>query len=63
MDSNEACAQVLERYNGEWIEVSWRGWSEVIGIYRLRLGRERIRQKDHLRVLIQLGINNDYMVQ
>jgi hypothetical protein len=24
LDSSEACAQVLERYNGVWIEVSWR---------------------------------------
>jgi len=32
LDSNEACDQVLERYNGVWVEVSWR-WSEVAGIF------------------------------
>jgi hypothetical protein len=58
----ETCAQVLERYNGVWIEISWRRWSGVVGIYRLILGRECNRQKEHLRVLLQLGINNDYLI-
>jgi hypothetical protein len=38
LDSIEACAQVLERYNVVWIEVHM-----VVGIFRLRLGREYIR--------------------
>jgi hypothetical protein len=40
LDCSETCAQVLERYSGVWIEVSWRRWSGVAGILRLRLGRE-----------------------
>jgi hypothetical protein len=24
LNNSESCAQVLERYNGVWIEVSWR---------------------------------------
>jgi hypothetical protein len=63
LDHNKACAQVLERYSGVWIEISWRIWSGVAGIYRLILGRECSRQKEHLGVLLQLGINNDYLVQ
>jgi hypothetical protein len=62
LDSNEAYAQVLERYIEVWFEVSWRSWSEAIGIYKIRFGREYSRQKDHLGVLLYLGINSDYMV-
>jgi hypothetical protein len=43
--SNKTCAQVLERYNGVWIEISWRRWSGVAGIYRLRLGRSAVDRK------------------
>jgi hypothetical protein len=37
---SKSCAQILERYSGLWIEVSWRRWIGVIGIYRLKLGKE-----------------------
>jgi hypothetical protein len=63
LDRNEPCAQVLKRYNGVWIEVSWRRWSGVAGIYRLRLGRECSRQKENLMVFLQLWISSDYLVQ
>jgi hypothetical protein len=55
LDRNKTCAQVLERYNGVWIEISWRRWSGVAGIYRLRLGRQCSRQKEHLGCCFSLG--------
>jgi hypothetical protein len=55
--------KVLERYNGVWIEVSWRRRSVVAGIYRLILRRKCNRKKEHLRVLLHLGINSDYLVK
>jgi hypothetical protein len=63
LDSNKASDQVLERYNGVWIEISWRMWHEVAGILIIKLGRECSRKKENLRVLLQLSINSDYMVQ
>jgi hypothetical protein len=61
LDHNEACAHVLERHSGVRIEAYWI-WSGVARILILRLGRECSRQKEHLRLLLQFGINNDYMV-
>jgi len=63
LDQKKSCAQVSKRYNGVWIEVYWRIWSGVSRIYKLKLGREYSRQKENLEVLLQLGINNDYLVQ
>jgi hypothetical protein len=40
LDSRKACAYVLERYIGVWIEVSWRKWSDFVGIFKLGMGRE-----------------------
>jgi hypothetical protein len=40
LDINKSSAQILERYSGVWVEVSWRWWSEDVGILRLGLGRK-----------------------
>jgi hypothetical protein len=63
LDREQAFYQVLDRYNGVWIEVSWRRWSGVVWIHRMKLGRDFSRQKEHLGVFPQHGINIDYMVQ
>jgi hypothetical protein len=63
LDNTKACAQVLERYIGVWIEIFWRIWSVFVGIYILILGREYSINKECLGLFLQLGINNDYLVQ
>ena len=39
LGSSKTCAQILERHNGVWTEISWRRQGEVVGVYRLILGR------------------------
>jgi len=58
-----ACAQILAGHSRAWVEVSWRRWSEAAGLFRFRLGREWYRSEKQIRVLFQLGISSDLLVQ